>query len=492
MEIINYINNFTPTTISKRVIFDYDYLLNIDNSLQELKGKIKRLLLKNNIHTKQLDSDLNILSNHLLFIFLGKKQHFHIENMPITNKILLLIGELTVYNNSQYICSLNENSLFSIKYILSKYDEIHKQKYNEDLSLSINKSNFTFISEDNTLLLILSSDSPLASALPLPLPSNHNQNQNKITFYSSIKSYKSSIKLINTIHSENLFLKQEEEVEDNKKTYVFIKDIKYFHERMKVLKNKLALSYDVFSTGRTKLNELTAQKLGIKRKLPYYERIKEIDECIEYMNIYNEYKNILIRELKYVNYNSHSHSHSQLERKEYKELFSFLIKNINQEDEGNYYQTLYIRNILYISVYLSVKSIVNYYESHIINSKLNSFFLFINSDENNSYFDLKLEMGKESFDKFVIRKLMKTHDIKYKYRIIKEKAKKFAEINLKYNKERYKIYNNLLCLKCKKRPRNIMSSSCGHIIFCEKCIGKCRICVKCGIEIQDYVKLYRC
>lgn len=128
------------------------------------------------------------------------------------------------------------------------------------------------------------------------------------------------------------------------------------------------------------------------------------------------------------------------------------------------------------------------------NYKLNTFLEYIDSNANNiSEFKLKSIIHQEdvvAFRKFIIRKLILKKRIAIKYNTIKEKSKEIAQTSIKYKKDQLKVYNNLLCLKCKKRPKVILPP-CGHILLCDKCVQKINICLKCGNAIGEYLKLFR-
>jgi hypothetical protein len=74
--------------------------------------------------------------------------------------------------------------------------------------------------------------------------------------------------------------------------------------------------------------------------------------------------------------------------------------------------------------------------------------------------------------------------------------KKINDKHIEKNKtEIKKLENELLntyyCIYCHTRPRNAMSDDCYHLVICDECIKKAKVCPRCGKNINSYHKIFR-
>jgi hypothetical protein len=53
------------------------------------------------------------------------------------------------------------------------------------------------------------------------------------------------------------------------------------------------------------------------------------------------------------------------------------------------------------------------------------------------------------------------------------------------------LLDKYYCNLCHKMPKNILIKNCNHLILCEECIKNIKICPKCGLNINEYVKIFR-
>ncbi len=105
--------------------------------------------------------------------------------------------------------------------------------------------------------------------------------------------------------------------------------------------------------------------------------------------------------------------------------------------------------------------------------------------------DIDSEIRKTEFHNFLKEKLDKEGNLA---KLLEEKKKneKFIEDNRKKIKsDETSLFNSYYCIKCHIRARNAVSRSCQHLVFCEECIKLTKICPKCGLDIIEYVKIYR-
>ena len=77
----------------------------------------------------------------------------------------------------------------------------------------------------------------------------------------------------------------------------------------------------------------------------------------------------------------------------------------------------------------------------------------------------------------------------------KLKEKKINDKKIEANKKKIKKEENLLlntyyCIYCHINPRNAISVNCHHLVICEDCMKKTKICPRCGINIDNYHKIY--
>lgn len=79
--------------------------------------------------------------------------------------------------------------------------------------------------------------------------------------------------------------------------------------------------------------------------------------------------------------------------------------------------------------------------------------------------------------------------------VLMQKKKK-NETKIEQNKKLIKKEENLLlnsyyCIYCHVRPRDAISTNCHHLVICEECMKKAKICPKCGVNIENYHKIFR-
>ena len=119
------------------------------------------------------------------------------------------------------------------------------------------------------------------------------------------------------------------------------------------------------------------------------------------------------------------------------------------------------------------------------------FFLESNfKNKNILSINVEEELTKSEFKNFIIEKLNKDGNLNnlFQQKIRNEKIIENNKYKIK-NEETF-LYEKFFCILCHFKPRCILTD-CNHLILCEDCIEKTKICVKCGRNILNYQKIYR-
>jgi hypothetical protein len=106
-------------------------------------------------------------------------------------------------------------------------------------------------------------------------------------------------------------------------------------------------------------------------------------------------------------------------------------------------------------------------------------------------FDIEEEIDKEEFHQFIIDKINRDGNLES---LLAEKRKNDNIINnnkLKIKCDESLLLENFYCVKCRAKPKNVLSRNCKHLMACEDCILIIKICPKCGLDIDKYDKIYR-
>ena len=114
-----------------------------------------------------------------------------------------------------------------------------------------------------------------------------------------------------------------------------------------------------------------------------------------------------------------------------------------------------------------------------------------NKNKNLIQLNIDNELKDSKFEDYVYDKLNKEKklDVLLKQKKINDKhiEKNKAEIK----KQENELLNTYYCIYCHTRPRNAMSDDCYHLVICEECIKKAKVCPRCGKNINSYHKIYR-
>ena len=114
-----------------------------------------------------------------------------------------------------------------------------------------------------------------------------------------------------------------------------------------------------------------------------------------------------------------------------------------------------------------------------------------NKNKNLVQLNIDNELKDNKFEDYIIDKLNKEKKLD---ELLRQKKinDKHIEINKKkIKKEENELLNTYYCIYCHTRPRNAMSNNCHHLVICEECIQKTKVCPKCGKNIDSYHKIFR-
>lgn len=114
-----------------------------------------------------------------------------------------------------------------------------------------------------------------------------------------------------------------------------------------------------------------------------------------------------------------------------------------------------------------------------------------NKNKNLVQLNIDNELKDNKFEDYIIDKLNKEKKLDDLLRQ-KKINDRHIEINKKkIKKEENELLNTYYCIYCHTRPRNAMSNNCHHLVICEECIQKTKVCPKCGKNIDSYHKIFR-
>jgi hypothetical protein len=114
-----------------------------------------------------------------------------------------------------------------------------------------------------------------------------------------------------------------------------------------------------------------------------------------------------------------------------------------------------------------------------------------NKNKNLVQLNIDNELKDNKFEDYIIDKLNTEKKLDELLRQKKMNDKHIEVNKKKIKKEENELLNTYYCIYCHTRPRNAMSNNCHHLVICEECIQKTKVCPKCGKNIDSYHKIYR-
>ena len=114
-----------------------------------------------------------------------------------------------------------------------------------------------------------------------------------------------------------------------------------------------------------------------------------------------------------------------------------------------------------------------------------------NKNKNLVQLNIDNELKDSKFEDYIIDKLNTEKRLDELLRQQKVNDKHIEINKKKIKKEENELLNTYYCIYCHTRPRNAMSNNCHHLVICEECIKKTKVCPRCGKNIDSYHKIYR-
>lgn len=112
-------------------------------------------------------------------------------------------------------------------------------------------------------------------------------------------------------------------------------------------------------------------------------------------------------------------------------------------------------------------------------------------NKNLMLFNIEDELKKEEFKEYIIDKINKEGKLNSLLDEKKKNEKIIVNNKLKIKKEENYLLNSFYCVLCHSKARNAISKNCPHLVACDDCIQKLKVCPRCGINIDGYEKIYR-
>ena len=114
-----------------------------------------------------------------------------------------------------------------------------------------------------------------------------------------------------------------------------------------------------------------------------------------------------------------------------------------------------------------------------------------NKNKNLVQLNIDNELKDTKFEDYIIDKLNAEKKLDDLLRQKKINDKHIESNKKKIKKEENELLNTYYCIYCHTRPRNAMSNNCHHLVICEECIKKTKVCPRCGKNIDSYHKIFR-
>ena len=114
-----------------------------------------------------------------------------------------------------------------------------------------------------------------------------------------------------------------------------------------------------------------------------------------------------------------------------------------------------------------------------------------NKNKNLLQLNIDNELKDSKFEDYIYDKLNKEKKLDVLLKQKKINDKHIEKNKMEIKKQENELLNTYYCIYCHTRPRNAMSDDCYHLVICEECIKKAKVCPRCGKNINNYHKIYR-
>jgi len=114
-----------------------------------------------------------------------------------------------------------------------------------------------------------------------------------------------------------------------------------------------------------------------------------------------------------------------------------------------------------------------------------------NKNKNLVQLNIDNELKDNKFEDYVYDQLNAEKKLEEQLKQKKVNDREIEKNKKKIKKEENELLNTYYCIYCHIKPRNAMSNNCHHLVICEECIKKTKVCPRCGKNIDSYHKIYR-
>ena len=201
--------------------------------------------------------------------------------------------------------------------------------------------------------------------------------------------------------------------------------------------------------------------LYTKDAIAEFKKEKEFLDVCGHLNTSDLKETLNYIETKYMNYYM---EHSIFELK----LGTIVQKSFNNFEKGR-------KNLMNDMDNLNEK----YYDK---NNYKNKNLLQLNIDN---------ELKDNKFEDYIYDQLNKEKNLDVLLKQKKINDKRIEKNKNEIKKQENELLNTYYCIYCHTRPRNAMSDDCYHLVICDECIKKAKVCPRCGKNINSYHKIYR-
>jgi hypothetical protein len=177
-------------------------------------------------------------------------------------------------------------------------------------------------------------------------------------------------------------------------------------------------------------------------------------------------------------------------KKEFKEMFNYIDTKFGKE----YSDTAMLDLKLGLISMKSVNSVPKTEsELNLALDDLKNKFYDKSNIKNRNLIQLNIdkEFETEDFQDYVYDKINTKKNLDELMQKKKKNEMKIEQNKKLIKKEENMLLNTYYCIYCHIRPRDAISKNCHHLVICEECMKKTKICPKCGVNIEDYNKIYR-
>ena len=177
-------------------------------------------------------------------------------------------------------------------------------------------------------------------------------------------------------------------------------------------------------------------------------------------------------------------------KRELKEIFNFIDSKYGKDYSDNAILDLKLGMITLKSIE-SVPKMQTDIEAAL--DELKNKFYDKNNAKNRNLIQLNIdkEFETDDFQDYIYEQINNEKNLDELMQKKKKNETKIEQNKKLIKKEENLLLNSYYCIYCHVRPRDAISTNCHHLMICEECMKKTKICPKCGVNIENYHKIYR-